>query len=105
MNNWPRDADGDVFRRLEKDKFDFNELIVIDFNVDFDHWPLTSDEKKIISNEYPSSRFIDTDENGYVLIQVNNQLSYDFVIGMQNTLTKKFDNIGGLCESWGVMNG
>jgi len=40
---WPNDADGDVFRRMQKSEFDFDKAIDIDFNVDFDSWP-PSDE-------------------------------------------------------------
>lgn len=40
---WPNDADGGVFRSLQDDGFDFEKECSIDFNIDFDHWPL--DEK------------------------------------------------------------
>ena len=36
---WPETADGDVFRRLEGQGFDFSKYYWIDFNVDFDEWP------------------------------------------------------------------
>ncbi len=36
---WPQDADGDVFRQLQKSGFDFTKLYVVDFNVDFAKWP------------------------------------------------------------------
>ena len=45
---WPNDADGDVFRNLEKEKFDFDKVYSIDVNIDFDHWPLTSNELQFI---------------------------------------------------------
>jgi len=30
---WPDDADGDVFRRMQKSGFDFDKAVDIDFNV------------------------------------------------------------------------
>lgn len=39
--NWPDDEDGDVLRVLDERGFDFNKEVKIDFEIDFDHWPLS----------------------------------------------------------------
>lgn len=57
--NWPDDADGDVLRRMEESGFNFEKVVVIDFNIDFDHWPLSEEEKNYIASLYPDSEFID----------------------------------------------
>ena len=44
--NWPNDADHDVLRRSVKDGFDFDKGVTIDFNIDFDHWPLADEERR-----------------------------------------------------------
>ena len=46
--NWPNDADGDVFRRLEEKNFDFDSTVQVDFNIDFDHWPLSKEEQEFV---------------------------------------------------------
>jgi hypothetical protein len=42
--DWPNDADGDVLRRLKENGFEFDKEVEIDFNIDFNHWPLTDEE-------------------------------------------------------------
>jgi hypothetical protein len=108
---WPNDADGDVFRRLEKSGFNFGEEVSIDFNIDFNHWPLTNEEKMEIRNLYPECEFFEPDEEdiededliGYVQFQIVGKLSYEFVIKTQEFVTNQMKKYGGWCESWGVM--
>lgn len=62
--NWPDDADGDALRRMEESGFNFDAEVEIDFNIDFDHWPLNKEEKEQIKTLYPNSDIIDpTDED------------------------------------------
>ncbi|GAB1266728.1 ribonuclease E inhibitor RraB [Aurantivibrio infirmus] len=110
---WPNNADGDVFRRLESDNFDFSMEYEIDFNIDFEHWPLSTNECEHIVGLYPNAEIIDPDEEdleegidvGYVLIKIRNELQYEFIINTQQLLTEQMSNIGGVCESWGVLHG
>lgn len=109
--NWPNDVDGDVLRRMEESGFDFSKEVVIDFNIDFDHWPLSDEEKKQIFKLYPDSEILDPTpediadgiETGYVQFQVNEILTYDLVINVQEEVTKQMEGIGGWCDSWGAL--
>jgi regulator of RNase E activity RraB len=110
--NWPHDADGDVFRRLELEGFDFTIKHAIDFHIDFDYWPLDKKVIEIIKADYPGAKIMDLDEEdieegntiGYVQFQVVDKLTYDLVMSVQESVTKKFYDYGGWCESWGVMH-
>ena len=55
--NWPDDADGDLFRILEAKEFDFDKEVKIDFEIDFDHWPLSKKEIDAITWHYPCCEF------------------------------------------------
>lgn len=108
--NWPNDVDGDVFRRLEQNGFDFEKVAKIDFDIDFDHWPLTNSEKKLVINLYPNSEIYEPDEEdlqdgntiGYIQCSFETKLTYKYVMETQEKLSKEFKSIGGWCNSWGV---
>ena len=110
--NWPNNADGDVLRRLETDGFDFNKEHTIDFNIDFDSWPLPNEVVKALNSLYPGCEFIDPDEedikngdtNGYVQFSITDKLTYNLVIKIQEKITEITKQYGGWCESWGVMH-
>jgi hypothetical protein len=101
---WPPDADGDVFRRLEHDGFDFGKPHLIDFNVDFDSWPPNPEAVALLRAHYPSTTIYEPDgeSSGYALVQVHSRLDYDYVVEMQKTLSNLMEPHGGSCESWGV---
>jgi regulator of RNase E activity RraB len=109
--DWPNDADGDVLRRLEESGFNFDKEVTIDFNIDFNHWPLTEEEKIEIRKLYPGCEFYDPDEEdieegnliGYVQFQIIAKLTYELVMDTQEMATKQMKKYDGWCESWGVM--
>jgi len=109
--NWPNDADGDVFRRLQSTGFDFYKEVYIDFNIDFDHWPLLPEEVKKINSLYPGCKYYEPKEEGiksanqigYAQFQVLTKLTYALVMEMQIKVTKEMKGFGGYCESWGVL--
>ncbi|UHQ54226.1 ribonuclease E inhibitor RraB [Microbulbifer sp. YPW16] len=109
--SWPNDVHGDVFRSIEKEGFDFSQEVEIDFQLEFEHWPLSKDEKNFISESFAGVVFIDPDEEdielgegiGYAQFQLTNKLTYEFVISTLEESTKKAAHIGGRCEYWGVM--
>ena len=111
-NKWPNDADGGVLRNLEKKNFDFSKEYLIDFNIDFDQWPLPDECVKEVKAQYLGCEFIDTTENeadkgiatGYVLFQVKEKLTYDLVIRIQKEASTHFAKWGGRCESWGLFS-
>ena len=109
--SWPNDAGGDVLRGLEENNFNFENEVEIDFNIDFNHWPLLNEERKEIIKLYPNCEIIDPDEEdiengdtiGYVQFQINSKLTYELVINTQEKVTSEVKKYGGWCESWGVM--
>ncbi len=104
MTNWPDDADGDVMWRLEADGFDFDRVVNIDFNVDFDIWPLSAEVITLFEETRPDARITIHDEDRYVRLQIAHLLTYDFVIAMQEELTRIAKPFGGGCDSWGVLH-
>ena len=107
---WPNDVDGDVFRRLEEHGFNFDTVCEIDFNIDFNSWPLDTETIASIRNLYPTIEIIEPDEEdledgdniGYLQFQIVDKLTYDLVIKVQRDVTEKVTQYGGRCESWGA---
>jgi hypothetical protein len=104
MTNWPSDADGDVFRRLEGSGFDFSKPCLIDFYVDFDTWPPDPAAVGILSREYPSATLneADEDESGYIDFQVYAIPTYELVTGLQAYVSRLMAPFRGECNAWGV---
>lgn len=103
--NWPSDADGDVFRRLERSGIDFSKPIVIDFNVDFEVWPPKEEAVALIRRSYPNATVHEPcgEDQGYVRFQVHAPVSYDLVMWVQREISNLLAEFGGRCESWGVL--
>ena len=99
--NWPDNADGDTFRRLQSNGVDFNRAYLIDFNVDFDSWPPPPDAIEHLKEHYHNVNLQQEDQ--YVLVQLHATLSYEFVLRVQNDRTKLMRPYGGKCESWSVL--
>ena len=102
---WPLDADGDVFRRLDASGFDFCQVHLIDFNVDFAAWPPPEHAIAALRENYPDLGIFEPDEHGegYVLFKVKAALTYDLVVFVQKSVSALVAPYGGACESWGVM--
>lgn len=66
---WPRDADGDVLRRLQEDGgFDFSTPTLIDFDVDFQTWPPPPAAVEMLSRQHPSLEVYEPEgkDDGYL---------------------------------------
>jgi hypothetical protein len=103
--SWPSDADGDVFRSLEAQRFDFTRTYTIDFNVDFEQWPPAPAALDLLRKSHESVRVVPPDGRGkgYVLVQLQHQLNYQFVVDTQKQLSSLMRSFGGKCDSWGVL--
>jgi hypothetical protein len=106
QENWPSDADGNVFRRLASDGFDFSASHSIDFNVDFESWPPSPDFVAILKNRYPNLHVFEPSDSyrGYIQFVVDAKLTYELVMSVQSAVSALAAPYGGVCESWGVMN-
>ena len=111
--SFPNDVDGDVLRRLEENGFNFEKEAVVDFNIDFNHWPLNSNEKEAIVKLYPNCEFYDPDDediengdlNGYVQFTIFTKIEHGFIVKTQRDVTNQMKQLGGWCDSWGVAHG
>jgi hypothetical protein len=104
--SWPDDADGDVFRRLEADEFDFSKSYTVDYNVDFEAWPPPSAALDLLRSQFGSIEIFEPDEDGdgFVLFQITGPVSYEGVTSIQRRTSSAMQPYGGICESWGVMS-
>jgi hypothetical protein len=108
--SFPKDVDGDVLRLFEENGFNFEEVVEVDFNIDFNHWPLNNNEKEAIEKLYPDCVFYDPDTEdiedgnliGYVQFTVLSKIDYQFIINTQKNATNQMTQFGGWCDSWGV---
>jgi hypothetical protein len=104
---WPDTADGDVFRRLEAQGFDFDKKYWVDFNIDFERWPPADEVVHRLGSAFPDA-VVETKEDeeigGYLLIRFFRALTYDFVIDRQAELSEIVAPFGGVCDSWGVLH-
>lgn len=99
--SWPIDADGDVFRSLEKSGFDFSAPALIDFNVDVKDPATWGDAVDAVMEIYPDAAIGEEEE--YFIVQIHTLLTYEFVIATQKKLTEVTAPHGGKCDSWGVL--
>ncbi|GAB3381855.1 hypothetical protein GCM10027432_09760 [Lysobacter fragariae] len=104
--SWPDDADGDVFRRLEADGFDFSKSYAIDYNVDFETWPPAPAALEILRSQYNNVEVFEPDEDGdgYVLFQITGLVTYEGVTSVQRRTSSTMQPYGGICDSWGVLH-
>ncbi|MBE0368162.1 ribonuclease E inhibitor RraB [Pseudoalteromonas aurantia] len=111
-NSWPTDSDADVLRLLEERNFDFSAVHDVEFNIDFESWPLSQDQRAVILELLPNASFVDPDEDsieegdesGYVSVTVKSKVTYEFIVQEQKRFGGLFSNLGGFCNSWGVLS-
>lgn len=103
---WPNDADGDVFRRMQKSGFDFDKAVDIDFNVDFDSWPPSEELLSMLRSQFKHVKVCSPDSSGegYVQFVLNAVPTYELVIFIQKSVSEMAARFGGVCESWGVLH-
>jgi hypothetical protein len=104
--SWPADADGDVFRRLQAQGFNFSEPHAIDFNVDFRQWPPPADALSLLRVHHPSLEVVQPEAElpGYVTFEVVGEVSYERITSVQRFTSSLVSKFGGVCESWGVLS-
>jgi hypothetical protein len=104
--NWPNDADGDVFRRLQQSNFDFDRRHLIDFDVDFEDWPPQEEAIELLKREFPTLKVYapNFEDEGYLQFQVHEFVSYELVVRIQEHVTELMKPYGGTCESWGILH-
>ena len=104
--NWPDDADGDVFRRLAAAEFDFAKAWSVDYNVDFNSWPPSDPALDLLRSMYGELVIYPPEQGdlGMVQFQVVGVVTYPGVTSIQRHVSAAMQPFGGVCESWGVMH-
>ena len=102
---WPNDPDGDVFRMLHSQGFDFSKTYLIDFNVDFDNWPPKQIALATQNSLVGEVTLFEPDQYGpgFAQFRFRGMVTYEKVIEIQRQVTDAMTLYGGRCESWGVM--
>ncbi len=109
---YPDDVKGDVFRRLERNNFDFS----IEHPVDFYAVYATKEEADLIARQYVQDwksgqkfKNIETrpyDEGGMELELVPIMMvTYETIVAFEKTLAERTDKVNGYLDGWGVWNG
>jgi hypothetical protein len=103
--DWPADADGDVFRRLQSEGFDFTTPHKIDFQIDFGAWPPPDEAIVALKRDHKVERHEpEKGAAGYIQVSIFAPLTYDFVVITQDELSRLLLPFGGVCEAWGVLS-
>jgi hypothetical protein len=103
--DWPNDADGDVFRRLLTNGFDFSANYAVDYNIDFESWPASAAAVTLLESMYGKVTLypLGEDLGGYAEFQVVGPVTYEGVTSVQRNASAAMQRFGGVCDSWGVM--
>jgi len=99
--DWPEDATGAVFRRLQEMEFNFARPIVIDFNVTFDDSALAPKAAAVIASSLPEATVSEQDDE--LLVKIEDVLTYSMVTDTLAKLSDLAAPFGGICEDWGVL--
>ncbi len=109
---YPDDVNGDVFRRLEEDSFDFSIKHAVDFYAIY----ATEEEADLIARQYAKDwkngqqfKNIETrpsDKGGMELELVPiMMITYENIVAFENKLTERTSKVNGYLDGWGVLNG
>jgi len=109
---YPDDVNGDVFRRLEEDNFDFS----IEYPVDFYAIYATEEEADLVARQYAKDwkggqkfKNIETrpsDKGGMELELVPiMKVTYKNVLAFEKKLAERTSKVNGYLDGWGVLNG
>jgi len=103
--SWPDDGYGDVFRRMEAAGFDFSRPHTVDFNVDFESWPPSTDALEALQSRYGPLELVEPQEGdlGFVNVRLTILVTYDAIVTVTDEITREFAWCGGSCIAWGVM--
>ena len=109
---YPDDVNGDVFRRLEEDNFDFSTEHPVDFYAIY----ATEEEADLVARQYATDwkngqkfKNIETrpsDKGGMELELVPIMLvTYANIVAFENKLAERTSKVKGYLDGWGVLNG
>lgn len=102
---WPEGLTGDVFRRLQELRFDFEKTHPVEFYVDFQQWPPANEALEWLAGSYGDLQLYDSDqdEGGSVRFVLVGYVSYEGIVQVLSETSEAMARYGGKCDSWGVM--
>ena len=106
--DWPNNKDGVLLKRLASEGINLMQPHTIEFNVDFEHWPPSTDIYSMLKTKYGNVKLyepgsLDASQDGYISVRIQSIISYKLVADMQRELTDFTASHGGYCDSWAVL--
>lgn len=109
---YPDDANGDVFRRLEEDNFDFSLEYALDFYAIY----ASEQEADLVARQYMKDwkdgqpfKNIETrpGQKGGMELQLVPimKVTYKNVVAFENKFAERTSRVNGYLDGWGVLNG
>ncbi|MGS2723394.1 ribonuclease E inhibitor RraB [Porticoccus sp. GXU_MW_L64] len=109
---YPDDVNGDVFRRLEEDNFDFSTEHPVDFYAIY----ATEKEADLVARQYVADwkggqqfKNIETrpSEKGGMELELVPimMVTYENIVAFEKTLAERTAKVTGYLDGWGVLNG
>lgn len=106
--DWPDNVDGDVFRKLSRQGFDFSKDRTIEFHVSIPSWPPKKELLQILKQQFHSvTEFAPDPENiqdGFVSFTLREPLVYERIQQIQRQVTDSLGGFGGYCDGWSVIS-
>jgi hypothetical protein len=108
---YPDDLNGDVFRRMEADNFDFS----IEHPVEFYAVYATEQEADLIARQYVKDRkegqkFVNIEtfpcEDGGMELELVPvmMVTYENIVAFEKTLTERTSEVEGYLDGWGIIS-
>jgi len=106
--SWPKNKDGALLERMERDGINFLKPHLLEFNVDFNCWPPPPDAVKKLQEKFSDLKLyhpgkLDDLQEGYISLTTYAKVSYEFVTDTQRDISEMMSQYGGYCNSWGIL--
>lgn len=106
--DWSIDKDSALLKRLQCNGISLSDSHQLEFNVDFNFWPPSSEALSFLKTQYGNLKLfepgsLDELQEGYVSLRIKSNLSYNFVTNMQREISDAMNPFGGYCNSWAVL--
>jgi hypothetical protein len=108
---YPNDINGDVFRKLEENDFDFS----VEHPVDFYAIYASEEEADLVARQYATDwkngkkfKNIETKPSDKGSIELElvpiMMVTYENIVNFENTLAERTSKVNGYLDGWGVLS-
>lgn len=109
MSEYPEDTNGDVFRRLEEQNFDFSKKHNVEFFAVF----ATEEEADQIAKQYvedwnSGTNFINIETRPHEVggmeleLVIEMEVTYENIVAFENKLEERVSKVEGYLDGWGL---